>query len=67
MGKSCKKCIKPNHFAKMCRSNQVNEIAEENFSSEEKCKLFRSFDSCEEFEIMAAEPKLQVSNENVTN
>ena len=28
MGKTCKNCNKPNHFAKMCRSNQVNEIGE---------------------------------------
>ena len=62
MGKSSKSCNKPIHFAKMCRSNQVNEIAEEN--SEEECNLIRSFDSCEEFEIMAVEPKLQVSDEN---
>ena len=64
MGKSCKSCTKPNHFAKMCRSKQVNEIAEEKSSSEEECNLIRSFDSCEEFEIMAVEPKLQVSDEN---
>ena len=62
MRKSCKNCNKPNHFAKICRSNQVNEIAEENSSSEEECNLIRCFDSCEEVEIMAVEPKLQVSD-----
>ena len=36
MGKTCKSCNKQNHFAKMCRSNQVNEITEENSSSEEE-------------------------------
>ena len=45
----------------MCRSNQVNEIAEEKSSSEEECNLIHSFDSCDEFEIMAVETKLQVS------
>ena len=29
MGKTCKNCGKPNHFAKMCRSQQVSEVAEE--------------------------------------
>ena len=47
----------------MCRWNQVNEIAEENSSlEEEECNLIRSFDSCEEFEIMAVESKLQDSD-----
>ena len=46
----------------MCRSNQVNEFAEENSSSEEECNLIRSFNSCEQFEIMVVEPKLQVSD-----
>ena len=36
MGNSCKNCNKPNHFAKMCRSQQVNEIANEDSSSEEE-------------------------------
>ena len=36
----------------MCRSNQVNEIGEEKSSSEKKCNLIQSFDSCDEFEIM---------------
>ena len=62
MGKTCKSCNKPNHFAKVCRLNQVNEIAEENSSSEEDCNLIRSFDSCEEFEIMAVEPRLHDSD-----
>ena len=35
MGKTCKSCSRPNTFAKLCRPNQVNEIAEENSSSEE--------------------------------
>ena len=57
MGKSCKNCNKPNHFAKMCRSNQVNEIGEEKSSSEEDCNLIQSFDSCDEFEIMMVDTK----------
>ena len=55
MGKSCKNCNKPNHFAKMCRSQQVNEIANEDSSLEEECNLIQNFDSCDEFEIMAVE------------
>ena len=61
MGKTCKSCNKQNHFAKTCRSNEVNEIAEENSSSEEECNLIHSFDSCEEFEIMVVEPRLHDS------
>ena len=64
MGKSCKKCNKPNHFAKMCRSQQVNEIANEDSSSEEECNLIQNFDSCDEFEIMALEEDF-TSIENV--
>ena len=42
----------------MCRSNQVNEIGEDKSSSEEECNLIQSFDSCDEFEIMVVEPKV---------
>ena len=55
MGKTCKNCSKPNHFAKMCRSQQVNEIAEKTSSSDEECSLINSFDSGDELEIMAIE------------
>ena len=58
MGKTCKNCNKPNHFAKMCRSQQVNEITNEGSSSEEECKLIQTFDSCDNFEIMAVEEDL---------
>ena len=61
MGKTCKSCSKRNHFAKLCRSNQVNEITEENSSSEEECNLLHSFDSCDEFEIKVVEPRLNNS------
>ena len=64
MGKSCKNCNKPNHFAKMCRSQQVNEIANEDSSSEEECNLIQNFDFCDEFEIMALEEDF-TSIENV--
>ena len=67
MGKTCKSCSRPNHFAKLCRPNQVNEIAEENSSSEEECNLIHSFDSCEEFEIKAIESKVQNSHGKVEN
>ena len=43
----------------------MNEIAEENSISEEECNLIRSSDSCEEFEIMALESKLQASDGNI--
>ena len=58
MGKTCKNCNKPNHFAKMCRSQQVNEITIEGSSSEEECNLIQSFDSCDDFEIIAVEEDL---------
>ena len=57
MGKQCKNCNKPNHFARMCRSQQVSEITENTESSEEECNLIQTFDSCEEFEVMAIEQK----------
>ena len=51
MGKQCKNCNKPNHFARICRSQQVSEITENTESSEEECNLIQTFDSCEEFEL----------------
>ena len=42
----------------MCKSQQVNEIAEKSSSSHEECNLIQSFDSCDEFEIMAIESEL---------
>ena len=55
MGKQCKNCNKPNNFARMCRSQQVNEITETTESSEEECNLIQTFDSREELEIMSIE------------
>ena len=46
MGKQCKNCNKPNHFARMCRSQQVSEITENTESSEEEFNLIQTFDSC---------------------
>ena len=57
MGKKCMNCIKPNHFARMCRSQQVSELTENTESSEEECNLIQTFDSCEEFEVMVIEQK----------
>ena len=57
MGIKCKNCNKPNHFARMCRSQQVNEITETTESSEEECNLIQTFDSCDEFEVMSIESK----------
>ena len=65
MGKTCKSCNKQNHFAKMCRSNQVNEITEENSSSDEECNLIHSFDSCDEFEIMVVKSRLNNAQERI--
>ena len=59
MGKGCKNCNKPNHFAKMRRSNQVNEIGEEKSSSEGEFNLIQSFDSCDEFEIIMVERRAE--------
>ena len=59
-GKTCKNCSKPNHFAKMCKSQQVNEIAEKSSSSDQECNLIQSFDSCDEFEIMAVESEISL-------
>ena len=48
---------KPNHFAKMCRSQQVSEVAEESERSEEECNLIReSFGSCSDFEVVSKQP-----------
>ena len=65
MGKTCKNCNKPNHFAKTCRSNRVNEIGEEKFSSEEECNLIQSFDSCDEFEIIMVQPGAERTKKKV--
>ena len=55
MGKSCKNCNKSNHFAKMCRSQQMNEVTENTTSSDKECNLIQNFDSCNEFKIMSIE------------
>ena len=52
MGKTCKKCNKPNYFAKVCRS-QVSKITEDSDKLEGECTLVvEQFGSCEESEIM---------------
>ena len=48
----------------MCRSQQVNEVANEDSSSEEECNLIQNFDFYDEFEIMALEEDF-TSIENV--
>ena len=58
MGKQCKNCNKPNHFARTCRSQQVNEIAEKTESSEEEFNLVQIFDSCDESEVFSIESKV---------
>ena len=64
MGMTCKNCNIPNHFAKMCCSQQVNEVTEENLSLGEDCNLIHSFDLCK-IEIMAIETRSRsVKDEN---
>ena len=54
MGKTCKNCGKPNHFAKMFRSQQVSEVAEDSEGSVEECdQISESVGSCGEFEVMS--------------
>ena len=54
LGKTCKNCGRLNHFAKMCRSQQVSEVMEESERSEEECDLIReNFGSCSDFEVMS--------------
>ena len=55
MGTICKGRNKPNHFARMCRFQQVNEVTEERSTSEEEWNLIRCFDSCDDFEIKIAD------------
>ena len=57
MGKQCKNCNKPNHFARLCRSQQVNKITETTKSSEEESNLIQTFDSYDDFEVMSIESK----------
>ena len=67
MGKTCKHCGKPNHFAKMCRSQQVSEIAEDSEGSVEECdQISESVGSCSEFEDMSIQT-YQPENERVQN
>ena len=55
MGKTCEKCNKPNHLARINRSQQINKVTEKTSSSDEECNFIRCFDSCDDFEIMAIE------------
>ena len=66
MGKTCKNCVKPNQFAKMCRSQQISEVAEESEGSVEECdKLSESFGSYSEFEVMSIQT-YQPENERIS-
>ena len=66
MGKTCKNCGKPNHFAKMCRSQQVSEVAEDSEGSADECdQISESVGSCSEFEIMSVQT-YQPENERVS-
>ena len=54
LGNTCKNCGKPNHFAKMCKSQQVSEVAEESEGSEEEYDQIRkNISSCSDFEVMS--------------
>ena len=66
MGKICKNCGKPNHFAKMCRSQQVSEVAEESEGSVEECdQISEIFGSCSDFEVMSIQT-YQSENERIS-
>ena len=66
MGKTCKHCGKPNHFAKMCRSQQVSEVAEDSEGSVEECdQISESVGSCSEFEVISVQT-YQTENERVS-
>ena len=66
MGKTCKHCGKPNHFAKMGRSQQVSEVAEESEGSVEECdQISEGVGSCSEFEVMSIQT-YQPENERVS-
>ena len=66
MGKTCKNCGKPNHFAKMCRSQQVSEAAEESEGSVEECDhISESFGLCSDFEVMSIQT-YQPENEGIS-
>ena len=66
MGKTCKNCGKPNPFAKMCRSQQVSEVAEDSEGSVEECnQISESVGSRSEFEVMSIQT-YQPENERVS-
>ena len=66
MGKTCKNCGKPHHLAKMCRSQQVSEVAEESEGSVEECdQISENFGSCSDFEVMSIQT-YQSENERVS-
>ena len=66
MGKTCKHCGKPNHFAKMCRSQQVSEVAEDSEGSVEECdQISEGVGSCSEFEVKSIQT-YQPENERVS-
>ena len=69
MGKTCKNCGKPNHFAKVCRSQQMSEVAEESEGSVEECDQIReSFWSSSDFEVMSIQthqPEIERISKNV--
>ena len=66
MGKTCKNCGKPNHFAKLCRSQQVSEVAEDSEGSVEECdQISEKVGSCSEFEVMSIQT-YQPENERVS-
>ena len=66
MGKICKICGKLNHFAEMCRSQQVSEVEEESEGSVEECdQISESFGSFSDFEVMSIQT-YQSENERVS-
>ena len=66
MGKTCKNCGKPKHFAKMSKSQQVSEVAEESDGSVvEGDQIRESFGSCSDFEVMSIQTD-QTGNQRIS-
>ena len=58
MGSECKKCKKPNLFAKIFKSQQVKEkLGDSSVNSRAECDLVENTHLSEEFEVLAIEQK----------
>ena len=48
-GENVQNCNKPNHFARMCGSQQINDVTDGISISDKECNLIRCSDSCDDF------------------